>query len=92
MTHEGLAPEARDRVLRLLHRAFLDIRVIAHEKEARGIFQIGDLFHNTPLQMLSAGSEDDYRRILDDIRQRAERNGIAGWLDTASADIERSRD
>lgn len=73
----------------LLYRAFLDIRIAAHEKKSHeGIFKIADIFHNIPLQLeqVHAGNSS-YQEILNDLRERTRNKGCESWLDNAIKDI-----
>jgi hypothetical protein len=67
----------------LLYHSLVEIRSAAYEKKSyTAIFKIADTFHNVPLQLEKASKgERKYQDILDDIAQRANRNGCLEWLE-----------
>ncbi|MGI9507116.1 MAG: hypothetical protein ACR2RE_29090 [Geminicoccaceae bacterium] len=82
--------DKRKLVYQLMHRAFIDIRLAAHEgKDSKGFFRIVDLFHNVPLALerldREGGSVDE---LLEEIVARSKRNGSLGWLEHAAKEID----
>ncbi len=75
-----------------MHRAFIDIRMAAHEgKDSKGFYRLADLFHNVPLALdrldREGGSIDE---LFDDIIAHAKRNGSQDWLEHAVRGIDPS--
>lgn len=73
-----------DRICTLLHRAFLDIRVDAFEKNDNVAFWLADLMHNIPCAIKTeAAAGGDFSRVLSELHRRAEERGLASWVDNA---------
>ena len=86
--------DKRKLIYHLLHRAFVDIRMAAHEnKDSKGFYRIADLFHNVPLALNrldhDEGSVDE---LFEEIVTRAKRNGSQKWLEHAVGEIDASID
>lgn len=72
---------------RLLYFALLELRDHGRETGDKGVFRISDIYHNVPLALLQADSEEDYLRVIEDIRARAERHGCGDWLERRIGEI-----
>ena len=74
---------------KLMYRAFLEIRMVAHEgKGHKGIFRIADLFHNVPSILERAEREGgNYAEIMQKLTAHADRNGSRPWLDHAVKEL-----
>lgn len=72
---------------RLLYFAFLELRDHGRQVGDNGVFRISDDYHNVPLALLHAESEQDYRRVIEEIRTRADRSGCGEWLDRRIGEI-----
>lgn len=78
----------RDILLRLLYRAFLDIRLAARDGNAQVGEKLSNLLHTLPLAMLKCGDDRACDGVvLRDLRKRAAVLGLSKWLDTALHDI-----
>lgn len=78
----------RDVLLRLLYRAFLDIRMAARDGNAKVGERLSDLLHTLPLAMLKCGDNRNCDSIvLSELKKRAEMFGLTQWLETALHDI-----
>lgn len=76
--------DPRPLLCRLLHRAFLDVRVEANEIKNGRVFAIADLFHAIPLQMERAErGEISYDDILNGLTEKARAKNTLQWLDNA---------
>jgi hypothetical protein len=76
--------EHESKLYNLLAKGLLDIRLAAHEDNAKVAFHISDLLHNVPLQISRAHQEKkDCSDILEWVRMRAEQKGMSKWLDNA---------
>jgi hypothetical protein len=74
-------------VNRLLARAFLDIRIAAHEGNSKAAFEIADLFHNVPFQVERIREEaGDFQDVLDSLEMRAAQKKMGEWLRNAMHD------
>lgn len=82
--------DKRKLVYHLMHRAFIDIRVAAHEgKDGKGFFRIADLFHNVPLALERLDREgESIDELLEEIVDRSRRNGSLAWLQHATREID----
>lgn len=82
--------DKRKLVYQLMHRAFIDIRMAAHEgKDSKGFFRIADLFHNVPLALDRLDSEGgSIDELFEEIVTRSKRNGSLGWLQHAAREID----
>jgi hypothetical protein len=75
-------------ICKLLHRAFLDLRVEATEIKNGRVFGIADLFHVVPLQMERAErGELSYDDILRGLEDKARAKKALPWLENAIKDI-----
>jgi len=72
----------------LLHYALIELRAYGHESGDQRVFLLADLVHNVPLQLervdRNETSPDD---VMQWLQTRAQRNGIAGWLDLRVEDV-----
>lgn len=75
---------------RLLYDALIELRARGHERSDKVVFLLADLFHNVPLQLdrLDRG-ETTVHDIKRELEERAQRNGIEGWLDLRTSEIEK---
>ena len=78
------ASSARSLVHRVCYQALVDMRAQADQTHSMKVFDLTDIFHNTPLALEVAleGSES-YEEALRWIRERAEFRGCRAWLDSA---------
>ncbi|WP_129780724.1 hypothetical protein [Peristeroidobacter soli] len=78
----------RDILLRLLYRAFLDIRLAARAGNVQVGEALSNLLHTLPLAMLKCGDDRACDSVvLEDLKKRAEMLGLSKWLDTALRDV-----
>jgi hypothetical protein len=78
----------KEYILKLLYRAFLDIRIASYSQDSHTCFVLADIFHTVPLQMHQAeNGEKSYADIVMWIQKKCEERSCTSWLDTASADI-----
>ena len=72
----------RTLLLRLAHRALLDLRYEAYEAGNERVYALADLFHNIPLQLESVlQGNETYEGVITWLRQKAERRaGDAAWF------------
>lgn len=71
---------------RLLARALLDIRIAALEGRNDATFEISNVFHNVPFQLVRIRSEGgDFHEILEWLEMRCEEGRMKGWLANAIA-------
>jgi len=78
----------KERILKLIHIALLDIRIAAYSQDSRTCFVLSDVFHNTPLQINRADKgEMSYAEILTWIQKKCEERSCTFWLDNANANI-----
>lgn len=78
----------KEYILKLLYRAFLDIRIASYSKDSHTSFVLADIFHNVPLQMNQAEKgEKSYADIVIWIQKKCEERNCTSWLDNANADI-----
>ena len=72
---------SRSTLYRLLYSALIEIRAAGRSGAIDQVILLADLFHNVPLQLervdQGEASDEDVMRWL---RERAQRNGIVGWL------------
>lgn len=73
----------------LMSRAFLNIRVAAHEdKGQKGIFKLADLFHNVPARLERLEREGSgFDELMNQVFAHADRNGSRAWLDDAISKV-----
>ncbi len=78
----------KERILKLLYAALLDIRVAAYSQDSRTCFVLADIFHNVPLQLNRADKgEKSYAEIVTWIEKECEERRCKSWLDNANANI-----
>ena len=69
---------------KFLYYAFLEARMAAYERHQQVAYQLADIFHNVPLQMLSALEDRrTHEEILEDVRSRAARWRMEDWVEAA---------
>lgn len=79
-------------VLRLLARAFLDIRIAANDGNSKAAFALADLFHNVPYQLERVRQQEgDFAEVLVSLRTRASQKNLTKWLESALSDQQRER-
>lgn len=79
--------DSKTLVCKLLHRAFLDVRIEAAEIQSDRIFAIADLFHVVPLQMERAEhGELSYDEILKGLQNKSYQKNVLAWLENAIKD------
>ena len=93
-TKENDRLDKRKLIYHLLHRAFIDIRMAAHDgRDSKGFFRLADLFHNVPLALDRLDrNKGDVDELFEEIVARAEWNGSQDWLEHAVRDINASAD
>lgn len=79
--------ESGEKLLRLMYRAFVDIRLAAADGDARRAGSISNLVHNIPLAMIRGHADD----VLARLTERANSLGMASWLKVAIDDVEASQ-
>jgi hypothetical protein len=80
----------KEYILKLMYRAFLDIRVASYQQNSKTSFVLADVFHNVPLQMNKAEKgEKSYADIIKWIQEKCEARNCTSWLETATNDIKR---
>lgn len=79
MTHM----ENNELLLRLLYRAFIDIRLASNSGDTRTSGSLSNLLHNIPLAMINS----DGNEVLEKLTERAQMLGMSSWLRVALSDI-----
>jgi hypothetical protein len=78
----------KEYILKLMHRAFLDIRVASHAHDSHTCFILSDVFHNVPLQMNQADKDGgSYAGIVTWIREKCEQRKCLSWFENATTNI-----
>lgn len=78
----------KEKILRLLYFALLDIRAASNEDNTKVCYILSDLMHNIPLQILRVEDEKgDYQEILNWIRMRCKQMKCESWLDNVLAQL-----
>lgn len=78
----------KEYILKLMYRAFLDIRVASYSQDRSICFALSDIFHNVPLQMNQADKgEMSYADIVTWIREKCKIRNCTPWLDNATTDM-----
>lgn len=78
----------KEYILKLMYRAFLDIRIASYEKDSSTCFILADVFHNVPLQMNQADKEKgSYAEIIKWIQEKCAARKCTSWLENATAEI-----
>ncbi|MBO0795459.1 MAG: hypothetical protein J2P36_31585 [Ktedonobacteraceae bacterium] len=78
----------KERILKLMYIAFLDIRIASHSQDSRTCFVLSDIFHNIPLQMNQADKgKISYTDIVRWIQNKCKESNYLSWLDNATANI-----
>ena len=78
----------KEYILKLMYRAFLDIRIAAYSQDSQTCFTLADIFHTIPLQMNQVNKEvESYADIVTWIQEKCEERKCRAWLDNATADI-----
>jgi hypothetical protein len=78
----------KEYILKLMYRAFLDIRVASSSQDSHTCFVLADIFHNVPLQMNQADKGmESYANIVVWIQKKCEERKCKLWLDNATSDI-----
>jgi hypothetical protein len=88
--HEGRRTfmTEKEYILKLMYRAFLDIRVASYAQDSKTCFVLADVFHNVPLQMNKAEKgEKSYADIVKWIQEKCEASKCTSWLENATNDI-----
>jgi hypothetical protein len=76
-------------IMKLLARAFLEIRMASYEGNTKASFAISDFVHTIPfcvLRIMEKGG--DYEDLIDDLRERAAIKNMTEWLNHALKEIE----
>lgn len=78
----------REHLLKLMHVAFLDIRMASYSQDLNTCFVLADIFHNIPLQIVNADKSGiGYTDIINYIHKRCEEKKCIAWLDNAHINI-----
>ena len=78
----------KEHILKLMYRAFLDIRIASDSQDSHTCFVLSDIFHNIPLQINQADKgEKSYADIVTWIQEKCEERNCKSWLDNATTDI-----
>ena len=75
--------ESNELLLRLIYRAFIDIRLASTSGDTRTISSISNLLHNIPLAMI----RNDGDEVLKQLTERSEMLGMSSWLRVSLSDI-----
>lgn len=66
----------------LLYRAFINIRMEAHDEQNEAIFKLADLLHNLPLQLVKALQQNqDYEIVFTVLKARVAQKQQEPWLE-----------
>jgi phage terminase large subunit-like protein len=77
-------------ILKLMYRAFLEIRADSYEKMNYTCFALADVFHNVPINLLRASrGEMSYADVVAQLREKCEARNALGWLENATNDVSR---
>ena len=71
--------EDKEKLLRIIHLAFLEIREEAHEIENKKIFFISNLLHNLPLLLKNENA--NYKELLESLRKDVAHYNMERWLE-----------
>jgi hypothetical protein len=78
----------KEYILKLMHAAFLDIRIASYSQDSHTCFILSDIFHNVPLQMNQADKgKMSYADIVTWIQEKCEERKCKSWLDNATTNI-----
>lgn len=78
----------KERILKLLYIAFLEIRIASYAKDSNACFILSDVFHNIPLEIDRADrGEMSYADIIVTIQRRCEERKCISWLNNANSNI-----
>lgn len=79
-----------ENICTILHRAFIEIRLAAHEKNMDVPYFLADLLHTIPISLVREQERGgDYKKTFNLLYERAEERGLKSWVDqalSASAD------
>jgi hypothetical protein len=82
----------KEYILKLMYRAFLDIRIASYSQDSHTCFVLSDIFHNVPLQINQADKgKMSYADIVTWIQEKCEERNCKSWLDNATANIAKWR-
>ncbi len=76
----GDSMTARECLYRLLYLGLVDIRATAGVLPDKKVYHVASVFHTLPLQLLTAGDDSEYERILSDLLAKAQKSGLDAWL------------
>ena len=82
----------KEYILKLMYRAFLDIRIASYSQDSHTCFVLSDIFHNVPLQINQADKgKKSYADIVTWIQEKYKERNYKSWLDNATANIAKWR-
>ena len=75
-------------IFKLMHAAFLDIRIASYSNDCHTCFVLSDVFHNVQLQLNQAErGKMNYSEIVTFIHKKCEQRNCKTWLDNAITNI-----
>lgn len=81
----------KEKVLKLMAKALLEIRVEANEIDNQKIFKLADLFHNLPYILNENISENgNFLKIMDQLQSRAKIKGLMHWVKNSCQELEKN--
>ena len=81
--------KSKETLYRILHWAFVEARYEATQVKNNKIFAISHTFHNLPLRLLTATSEEEYDALLAEVEAMTKDNpGLTGLVNHVKKTIE----
>lgn len=65
---------------KLLYQALIEIREESLLIKNKKIFHISNLLHNLPLILNKLKTDDEYKKILSELEDKAEIDGLEKWI------------
>ena len=82
--------KSKETLYRILFWALVEVRHEATEVKNHKIFAITHTFHNLPLYLLKATTEEDYEKLLAEVEEMTKDNeGLTGIVNHVKKTIER---
>jgi hypothetical protein len=80
----------KEYIFKLMHRAFLDIRIASYSQDSPTSFILSDVCHNVPLQMNEADKgKISYEDIIVWIQKKCEEKKCISWFNNVTTDIKK---
>ncbi len=66
---------------KLLYYALLEIREESSEIKNKRIFWISNLIHNLPLKLKDLETEEEFKKLAEEIKEKAKKDGMEKWFE-----------